>query len=77
MTRFSRLDALLLLMTLIWGTNYTVIKSAFTEVDPQAFNQVRILVASSVMIATMVITRRTRWNQAQVFYTAQPVNGRD
>ena len=65
MTRFSRLDALLLLMTLIWGTNYTVIKSAFTEVDPQAFNLVRLLVASSVMIATMVITRRTRWNPAQ------------
>jgi len=64
-------------MTLIWGTNYTVIKSAFTEVDPQAFNLVRLLVASSVMIATMVITRRTRWNPAQVFYTAQPVTGRD
>jgi drug/metabolite transporter (DMT)-like permease len=46
--RFTRLDALLLLMTIIWGTNYSVIKSAFEEVDPQAFNAVRLIVASAV-----------------------------
>src|ERR671919_728538 len=33
--RPTRLDALLFLTTLIWGTNYTVIKSAFVEINPQ------------------------------------------
>jgi drug/metabolite transporter (DMT)-like permease len=75
--RFTRLDALLLLMAVIWGTNYTVIKFAFREVNPQAFNAVRLVVASSVMIATMAITRRMRWNPAEVFHTAEPVTRRD
>jgi len=77
LTRFSKLDVLLLLMVLIWGTNYTVIKSAFRELNPEAFNAVRLIVASSVMIATMAITRRVRWNPAEVFYTAEPVTRRD
>ncbi len=75
--RFTRLDALLLLMAVIWGTNYTVIKSAFTEVEPQAFNALRLIMASSLMLATMAITRRARWNPAAVFYTAEPVTGRE
>lgn len=75
--RFTRLDALLLLMALIWGTNYTVIKSAFREVEPQAFNAVRLVLASLVMLATMVVSRRVRWNPAEVFYTAEPVSRRD
>jgi drug/metabolite transporter (DMT)-like permease len=75
--RFTRLDALLLLMAIIWGTNYTVIKSAFTEVAPQAFNALRLIVASTMMIATMAMTRRARWNPADVFYTAEPVTRRD
>ena len=33
--RLSRLDWLLLLMTVIWGTNYAIVKSAFRELDPQ------------------------------------------
>ena len=64
-------------MSLIWGTNYTVIKSAFRELHPQAFNALRLTIASLVMIATMVLTRRARWNPAEVFYTAEPVTGRD
>jgi drug/metabolite transporter (DMT)-like permease len=75
--RFTRLDALLLLMTVIWGTNYTVIKSAFKEIEPHAFNALRLIIASSVMIATMAVTRRGRWNPANVFYTAEPVTRRD
>jgi drug/metabolite transporter (DMT)-like permease len=77
LTRFSKIDALLLLMTIIWGTNYTVIKSAFAEVEPQAFNALRLILASSSMLATMAITRRARWNPAAVFYTAEPVTRRD
>lgn len=56
----SRLDLLLLLMTVIWGTNYALVKSAFQELDPQAFNALRLIEASAVMVATNVIVRRLR-----------------
>lgn len=77
MPRLSRLDALLILMALIWGTNYTVIKFAFREIAPQAFNAVRLVVASLIMIGTMVVTRRMMWNPAEVFYTREPLTRRD
>ena len=50
----SRIDALLLLMTLIWGTNYSVVKYAFAEIDPQAFNALRMVIASAVFLCIIV-----------------------
>ncbi len=32
------IDVLLLLMAVFWGTNYSIVKHAFREIDPQAFN---------------------------------------
>ena len=55
---FSLLDALLLLMTLIWGSNFSVIKSAFRELDPQAFNALRMIVASVAFLVVMALARR-------------------
>ncbi len=46
-------DGLLLLMVLIWGANYAVIKSALRELPPQAFNALRMLVASAVFAAAI------------------------
>lgn len=37
-------------MTLIWGTNYSIVKHAFREMDPQAFNAVRMVLASVVFL---------------------------
>jgi len=56
--RVSRLDAALLLMALIWGTNYAIVKSAFREIDPQAFNALRLLLASTVMALASRAARR-------------------
>jgi drug/metabolite transporter (DMT)-like permease len=39
---------MLLLMVLIWGANYSIVKHAFSEIDPQAFNAVRMILASLV-----------------------------
>jgi drug/metabolite transporter (DMT)-like permease len=39
-------DGLLVLMTLIWGVNYIVIKAAFEVFSPLAFNAVRFLLAA-------------------------------
>lgn len=55
---FSSIDALLLLMTLIWGTNYSIVKRAFLDIDPQAFNAVRMVIGSSVFLAVIVWIRR-------------------
>jgi drug/metabolite transporter (DMT)-like permease len=72
LTRFSRLDALLLLMTLIWGTNYPLVKSVFGEIDPQAFNALRLLLASVVMVLATRVVRHS-----DIFHTPAPVTRRD
>lgn len=52
------LDALLLLMVVIWGTNFSIIKTAFRELDPQAFNAMRMAVASVALLGVMAALRR-------------------
>lgn len=59
----SRLDAWLLLMALIWGTNYAIVKSAFREIDPQAFNALRLLLASTVLALASRTARRLRLDE--------------
>ena len=88
MSRPSRLDRLLLLMTVIWGTNYALIKTAFREIDPQAFNALRLVLASSVMVGASRIVRRRRPPAsdgsgrgldvvASIFHTPAPVTRSD
>jgi drug/metabolite transporter (DMT)-like permease len=87
-TRFSRLDWLLLLMTIIWGTNYALVKTAFRELDPQAFNALRLVLASTVMVSASVAVRRRRTARAEasadalgvvasIFHTPAPVTRSD
>jgi drug/metabolite transporter (DMT)-like permease len=49
-------DGLLLLMVLIWGANYSVVKSAIRDIPPQAFNVLRMGVASAVFAAALLAT---------------------
>ena len=69
------IDGLLLLMTLIWGTNYAIVKSAFRQLDPQAFNALRMVLASSVMAATSHLARRTGLHD--IFHTPARVTRPD
>lgn len=69
------MDLLLLLMTLIWGSNYTIVKSAFLELPPHPFNAIRMIVASAVFLLAITVARRYR--RPSVFYTPEPVSGRD
>ena len=62
-------------MTLIWGTNFSIVKPAFREVDPQAFNAVRMIVASAVFIAIMKIV--PRYTTSDIFWTPNPLTRRD
>jgi drug/metabolite transporter (DMT)-like permease len=87
-TRLSRLDWLLLLMTVIWGTNYPLIKTVFRELDPHAFNALRLILASTVMASASAAFRR-RWSArhaaaddapglvASIFHTPAPVTRAD
>jgi drug/metabolite transporter (DMT)-like permease len=47
-------------MTLIWGTNYSIVKHAFTEIDPQAFNALRMLIGSNVFLA-IIYALQWKW----------------
>ena len=58
LTALTRIDALLLLMAVIWGTNYSIVKSAFREIAPQAFNAARMVLASSAFLSIIVTLRR-------------------
>ena len=74
----SPLDGLLLLMTIIWGSNFSVIKSAFRELNPQAFNAVRMVVAS---LAFLVVMAAARWfaprTEVSTFYSPARVTTRE
>lgn len=81
--RLARIDALLLLMTLIWGTNYAIVKHAFRFIDPQAFNAVRMMISSTVFLTIMAAirrlppSRRAEGSLAGIFYTPSRVTARD
>jgi drug/metabolite transporter (DMT)-like permease len=55
--RLTILDAFLLLMATIWGTNYPIIKSAFRELPPQAFNALRMSIAAATFLLVMAAVR--------------------
>jgi drug/metabolite transporter (DMT)-like permease len=74
-------------MTLIWGTNYSIVKAAFAEIDPQAFNALRMSIASALFLLTIVGLRGVRPAAgggaaeprplASVLQTAAPITARD
>lgn len=72
-------------MTIIWGTNYALVKTAFRELDPQAFNALRLLEASAVMVGVNLLVSRYRpaaadqagGEIASIFHTPAAVTGRD
>jgi drug/metabolite transporter (DMT)-like permease len=72
---------MLLLMVLIWGANYPIVKHALTEIDPQAFNAVRMVLASLVF-GTLILWVRSHppaapGSFASIFRTPAPVTRRE
>jgi drug/metabolite transporter (DMT)-like permease len=65
-------------MTIIWGTNFSVIKSAVRELDPQAFNAVRMVVASLAFLAVMAAARwRPSATPNPAYYSPAAVTARE
>ena len=54
----SATDALLLVLTVIWGANFVVVKLAVAEIPPRGFNTLRLLVASTFLLVVLRIRRR-------------------
>lgn len=79
----SRVDALLLLLTLIWGSNFSIVKHAFREMEPAAFNALRLGAASLVFLAIIALVqhyartdaRAPRWQS--LLRTSAPITRAD
>ena len=52
----TRLDFLLLLMILIWGSNFSIVKVALRDFPENPFNAMRLLVAATVYLGVIVAT---------------------
>jgi len=53
--QLHRLDLLLLLMTVFWGSNFTVVKIAIREIPELPFNSLRLLVAAAAFLVTVAL----------------------
>jgi drug/metabolite transporter (DMT)-like permease len=56
-SRFTSTDALLLLMAVIWGVNFIVVKLGTELLHPLAFNGARVSIAAVALVAVVFATR--------------------
>ena len=77
----SPMDGLLVLMVIAWGANYSLLKRAFEEVPPAAFNTLRMGFSSAVFLGGIWMARRHASRSAtgpsSVFHTPHPLTSRD
>jgi len=65
---FGATDLLLLLMTVIWGSNFIVIKHSLVDLRPLAFNGLRFAIASvTLLIATFAMGRNLKVSMADAW----------
>lgn len=57
---FTPTDALLVLMVLVWGLNYIVLKAVLREIAPYAFNAVRFTIAAVALILIAALLKSVR-----------------
>jgi drug/metabolite transporter (DMT)-like permease len=58
---FGATDAGLLLMAVIWGVNFSVVKAGLVEFSPMAFTGIRMALAAVVLFAVAAFVRDTAW----------------
>jgi drug/metabolite transporter (DMT)-like permease len=54
----TRLDVLLVVMVLIWGANFSLVKVALVDFPELAFNACRLAIASTIMLSALWWTNR-------------------
>jgi drug/metabolite transporter (DMT)-like permease len=77
---FTGLDLLLVLLVMVWGVNYSVLKRVFDEVPPMAFNAMRFSLASAALVGGIAVARRRarrRGSGDSLFYTSAQLTRRD
>ena len=50
---FGLIDLMLLVMILIWGVNFAVVKASLAEMMPMSFNSIRFLLASALTLLAL------------------------
>jgi drug/metabolite transporter (DMT)-like permease len=58
---FGITDAGLVLMAVIWGVNYSVVKAGLASMAPLVFNGARMLLAAAVLFAIAGVVRDAKW----------------
>jgi drug/metabolite transporter (DMT)-like permease len=58
--RFGKTDAGMVILALIWGVNFPVLKYATSEIPPVPFTTLRVIIAGLVML-TIAALRRRPW----------------
>jgi drug/metabolite transporter (DMT)-like permease len=57
--RFGSVDLALILMAMIWGSNFVVLKFTFLEIAPMAFMALRFMLASALILIVLAARERT------------------
>jgi len=57
-TRFSAIDITLIGMSLVWGINFSVVKTALTDLSPLSFNSLRFGLASLFILTLLWVLER-------------------
>ena len=78
-------DALVLLTTLVWGSNYTIVKTALRQIPEFGFNALRLVIASTLFMAVLAVypgrdasaRGETRRANRRLFPTARPFSRRE
>lgn len=65
---FTPTDALLLLVVIIWGSNFAVIKATVEQIPPLGFNALRLALACPVLVVIarysgVALPRRSDWSR--------------
>ncbi len=58
-SRFSRIDLLLVTMSLIWGINFSAVKGALADFSPLSFNALRFGTASLILLSLLWVQERS------------------
>lgn len=58
---FGLTDVGLVVMAVIWGVNYSVVKEGLRVLPPLTFNATRMLLAAAVLLAIAATVRSARW----------------
>jgi len=57
-TKFSSIDIMLIGMSLVWGINFSVVKTALTDLSPLSFNSLRFGFASLFLLTLLWVIER-------------------